>query len=182
MFKELTTRLSNPLVKAGRNNRFIVMAIFLVSISPVICITVFSYIRAHRDLTESTLSRRQAIAYLAATALKGNLDRLTDIGISLATRVRFRQLIGKGEWEEAIEILQSIPKDFPFVDRLFLSDVNGTLMADTPELPDVRGRNFAFRDWYQGVKSHWNPYISDVYKRAAEPQLNVIAVALPIEK
>jgi len=181
MFKELTTWLCNPLVKARRKNWFFVPAIFLASVLPVILIAAFSYIRAHRDLTDSTLSRRQAIAYLAATALKGNFDRLLDIGISLATRVRFRQLISEGKWDEAVAILRSVPKDFPFIDRLFLSDVNGTLMADTPELPDVRGKNFAFRGWYQGVSSKWKPHISEVYKRAAEPRLNVIAVAVPIK-
>jgi PAS domain S-box-containing protein len=106
---------------------------------------------------------------------------LLDIGISLATRVRFRQLISEGKWDEAVAILRSVPKDFPFIDRLFLSDVNGTLMADTPELPNVRGKNFASRGWYQGVSSKWEPHISEVYKRAAEPRLNVIAVAIPIK-
>lgn len=50
-----------------------------------------------------------------------------------------------------------------------------------PYVSRVRGRNFAFRDWYQGVSRAWQPYISKVYKRAAEPQLNVIAIAMPIK-
>jgi len=181
MLRELTNWLCNPLFRADRKNRFIILAILLAIISPVILISAFSYIRAYRDLTDATLSRRQAIAYLTAVTLKGNLDRLIDIGTSLATRVRFRQLIGEGKWDEAVKILRSIPKDFPFIDRLFLSDVNGTLMADTPELPEVKGRNFASRDWYRGVSSKWEPYISEVYKRAAEPRLNVVTVAIPIK-
>lgn len=181
MLRELTNWLCNPLFRADRKNWFIILAIFLAIISPVILIAAFSYIRAYRDLTDATLSRRQAIAYLTAATLKGNLDRLIDIGTSLATRVRFRQLIDEGKWDEAVKILRSIPKDFSFIDRLFLSDVNGTLMADTPELPEVRGRNFASRDWYRGVSSKWEPYISEVYKRAAEPRLNVVTVAIPIK-
>ncbi len=181
MLRDLTNRLCNSLIRADRKNWFIVPAIYLAIISPVILIAAFSYIRAYRDLTDATLSRRQAIAYLTAATLKGNLDRLIDIGTSLATRVRFRQLIGEGKWDEAVKILRSIPKDFPFIDRLFLSDVNGTLTADTPELPEVRGKNFAARDWYRGVSSQWAPYISEVYKRAAEPRLNVVAVAIPIK-
>jgi PAS domain S-box-containing protein len=181
MLRDLTNRLCNPLFRADRKNWFIVPAIFLAIISPVILLAAFSYVRAYRDLTDATLSRRQAIAYLTAATLKGNLDRLIDIGTSLATRVRFRQLIGEGKWDEAVKILRGIPKDFPFIDRLILSDLNGTLMADTPELPEVRGKNFAARDWYRGVSSRWEPYISEVYKRAAEPRLNVVAVAVPIK-
>jgi signal transduction histidine kinase len=147
----------------------------------VLLLASFSYITSYRDLTNFALSRRQAIAYLAAATLKEKLDRLTDIGISLATRVRFRQLVGQGKWIEAVEILRTVPKDFPFIDRVFLTDPNGTLMTDFPPLPDVRGKNFAFRDWYQGVSNKWKPYVSEVYKRAAEPRINAVAIAVPIK-
>src|ERR1043166_6806562 len=89
--------------------------------------------------------RRQALAYLAAATLKQRLDYMKDIGVALATRVRFRQVIAEEKWSEAIEILSTVPKDFPFIERLFLTDPGGTLMVDTPELSVVRGKNFAFR-------------------------------------
>jgi len=106
---------------------------------------------------------------------------LTDLGISLATRVRFRQLVSEGKWVQAIEILNDVPKDFPFIDRVFLTDPAGTLMADVPALPGVRGRSFAFRDWYQGVRAEGLPYISGVYQRTAEPRFNVVALAFPMK-
>ncbi len=148
--------------------------------SPIILLAFFSYLRADRDLTNLTLSRRESVAYLGASMLAEKLDRLVDIGTSLATRVQFRRLIAKGRWSEAIDILASVPKDFPFIDRVFLADPAGTLTADIPALPGVRGKNFSFRDWYQGVSRRWEPYVSDVYKRAAPPQYNVVAVAIPI--
>jgi PAS domain S-box-containing protein len=162
-------------------NRRVVLAIFLTILSPVILVAAFSFARIHRDLTASILSGRESIAYLAATTVEQKFDRLIDIGISLSTRVRFRQLISEGKWNDAVEILRGVPKDFPFVDRLFLADPRGILMADIPALPGVREKNFAFRDWYQGVSSKWEPYISAVYKRAAQPRYNVIAVAIPIK-
>ena len=106
---------------------------------------------------------------------------MINLGISLATRVRFRQLASEGQWVQAIEILKDVPKDFPFVDRIFLADPAGTLMADTPELRGVRGKSFAHRDWYQGVSANWKPYISDVYQRTAEPRFNVVALAFPMK-
>jgi signal transduction histidine kinase len=74
-----------------------------------------------------------------------------------------------------------VPDDFPYLDRVFVTSPGGTLMVDMPELPGVRGRNFEHRGWYQGVSREWTPYISDVYQRAAEPQIHVFAVAVPIE-
>jgi signal transduction histidine kinase len=181
VFKKFGDWLNGLVSRYGAQSRFIPSAIFLIIVSPVILVAAFSYVQTYWDLTGFTLSRRQAIAYLTAATLRGNLDRLKDISVSLATRVRFRQLVSEGKWDGAIQILEDVPKNFPFIDRLFLADLDGTLMADTPALPGVRGKNFAYRDWYKGVSSHGQPYISEVYKRAAEPELNVIAVAAPIK-
>jgi PAS domain S-box-containing protein len=164
-----------------RQRRLVNVAVFLFLLLPVLAIGTFSYLQSHRDLTSNTYDRRQALAFLTAATLEQKFYRLTDLGISLATRVRFRQMVGQGKWDEAIAILQSVPRDFPSIDRITLNDLQGTLMADTPALPGVRGRNFAHRDWYLGVSKNWEPYLSEVYQRAAEPRYNVVAVATPIK-
>src|SRR5438128_10605715 len=168
IFKTFSDQLANFLIKDNKENRLAISAVFLVILSPVIFLATVTYLRTRQDSTAFALSQRQAIAYLAATTLKEKLDRLVDISISLASRVRFRQLVSEGKWDEAVQVLSGVPKDFPFVDRLFLSGLDGTLMADTPALPDVRGKNFASRDWYQGISKDWKPYVSEVYQRAAE--------------
>ena len=181
MLKGLGGWLTGILVRAGKPNWPVAVLTSSIILSPVIFIAAVSYTRTRQDLTDLALSRRQSLAFLAAATLKADLDRLRDIGISLATRVRFRDLVGQGRWIEAVGILQGIPKTFQFVDRVFLADREGTLMADTPELPNVRGKSFAFRDWYQGVSRAWEPYVSEVYRRAAGPRINVFAVAIPIQ-
>jgi hypothetical protein len=177
MLNRFLTKLS---LKAATNNRIKTAIVLAIGI-PIISLGVFAYHTSYRDLTEFTLSRRQSIALLAANALEQRFERLTDIGVSLATRVRFRKLVAEEKWFDAIEILKDVQEDFPFVERVFLADLAGTLMADTPALAGVRGKNFARRDWYQGVIKTWRPYISDVYQRAAEPRHNVIAVAVPVK-
>ena len=152
----------------------------VLAFAAILVTAVQSYRAIDRELTEVALSRRVAVAQLAAATLSEKFGRLTDVAISLATRVRFRELVAEAKWAEASEILRAVPHDFPSVERLFLTDVEGTLMADVPELPGVRGMNFSGRDWYQGVRRDWRPYVSAVYKRAAAPQLNVFAVAVPI--
>lgn len=180
-FKALSDHLANLLVKDNKKNWPGIAFIFIIILLPVTFLGALTYLRMREELTTFALSQRQAIAYLAATTLKEKLDRLTDVSVSLASRVKFRQLVSERKWDEAVQILKSVPNDFPFVDRLFLSDVDGTLWADSPALPDVRGKNFAERDWYLGVRQNWKPYVSGVYKRAAEPRYNVFAVAAPIK-
>jgi PAS domain S-box-containing protein len=161
--------------------RLMNLAVFLLLLLPVLLVGTYSYIRSYQELTSSVYARRQTLAYLAAATLQQKLDHLKDIGASLATRPRVYQLASEGKWNEAVQFLRSVPKDFPFIERLFLTDPTGTLRADAPELPEVRGRNFSYRDWYQGVSRSWVPYVSDVYSRAAEPVYNVIAAATPIK-
>jgi signal transduction histidine kinase len=182
MWTLATQQLNNILFSHDKGKRRLKnLFVLLLLVLPVLLIGAFSYLQASRDLSAYAYARRQALAYVAAATLKERLDHLQHIGLSLATRVRFRQLISEGKWDAAAEILRSVPNDFPFIDRLFLTDPKGTLTADMPALPAVRGRNFSFRDWYQGVSQNWQPYVSNVYKRTAEPQLNVIAVAVPIK-
>ena len=161
------------------HRRALIIIFFGIAISGAVAM-YFGYYDAKNNLTEQALARREAIVRLAALAFEDRFDRLIDTGVALATRVRFRQLVEEKKWEEAVDIMKEVPADFPFIERVFLSDVQGTLQADTPALPDVRGKSFAFRDWYKGVSINWQPYISEIYKRSAEPQYNVIAAAIPI--
>ena len=173
-------KIATPLTFSARM-RWRYAAVFLALVfTGIILIAWQSYRALDHELTAAALSRRGAVSDLAAATLSEKFDHLVDVGISLATRVRFRQLIAAGQWAEAIEILRDVPRDLPFIERLFLTDVEGTLMADVPELPGVRGKSFAYREWHKGISRYWRPYVSPVYQRAAAPQLNVFAVAVPI--
>jgi signal transduction histidine kinase len=167
-------------VDSERPHRTLPLVIGLSVLLPATVIAVAGSLRTHHDLTHTALARRESVAYLAAETLKGRFDRVRDIGVSLATRVRFRELVSRGRWEEAVAILREVPGEFPFIERLFLTDADGTLLADVPAIPGVHGKNFAFRDWYKGVSAAWKPYFSDVYQRAAEPRYNVVALAVPV--
>jgi signal transduction histidine kinase len=174
-----TPLVSQVIYRTDRWPSRVVMVVAIVA--PISLVAAFNVLKSYHDVTAVTMSQRHMIASLAATTLHEKFERLTAIGISLATRVQFRRLIQAGQWDEAVDILRSVPEDFPFIERVFLADPHGILMADTPAIPGVRGVNFAYRDWYQGVNRTGLPYVSDAYQRAAAPQYHVIAAALPIK-
>lgn len=171
--------IAKLLSTGARSGGLYLVAAFLV-FAAMLTAALRSYRAIDRDLTEAALSRNAAIAELGAVTLSEKLDRLVDIGVSLADRVRFRELIAAGRWNEAIRILDRVRNEFPFVDRVTLNDIDSTLRADIPEVPEVLGRNFADRDWYKGVTREWTPYVSNVYRRAAAPAINVFTVTVPI--
>jgi signal transduction histidine kinase len=148
----------------------------------LILLAALIYGSVDKELTDVALTRRASVVNLAAATLSEKFARLIDIGTSLATRVRFRKLVGEGQWAEAMEILRDVPRDLPVIDRVFLVSTEGTLMADFPELPGARGQNLSHRDWYKGVSGSWRPYVSSVYTRSTAPQLDVFTVSVPILK
>src|SRR6185503_10152571 len=44
----------------------------------------------------------------------------------------------------------------------------------------VIGTSFAFRDWYRGVSTLGQTYVSEVYLRAAAPKIDIVSVTTPI--
>jgi PAS domain S-box-containing protein len=154
--------------------------VICLAVATIVVVAVQNYLAIERELTEAAISRRAAVAHLAAVTLTEKLERLVDISVSLSTRVRFRQLIRDGHWMEATELLRAIPQDFPVIDRVVVLDPAGTVMADIPERLELRGRSLADQKWYQGVSRDWKPYVSGVYRRPATPQVNVFVVAAPI--
>jgi PAS domain S-box-containing protein len=164
-----------------KSYRFAIAVGFFLVIAPLIAAAALTYWSTRRDFTTFTLSQRQAVAYFAATTLKEKLDRMVDITVSLASRVRFRQMVREGHWDEASKILRDVPNDFPFIDQLYIIDLLGNLMSETPSLPESQGKSFAGREWYGEVTRNWKPYVSRVYQRSTGPKSVVVAIATPVK-
>jgi len=156
------------------------VGVFLGIIAPVLLIAGLGYRQLHHSLTEMALERQQSLAHLSALALDSRLDNLIEVGLSVASWAQFREQVEADDWEGAIRLLEQIPSELPYLERIFLSDLEGVLRADTPPLPGVRGESFAHRDWYRGASSDWTPYISETYVRSAHPPYRVVAAAIPI--
>ena len=162
----------------GKSRRFAIIS--TLAFAAIVAVAAYSFFAIYRELTESALSRRSSLSYLTAATLSEKFDRAVDVGVSLATRVRFRELIEAGEWSEAARILRAAPADFEFIERIGLIDPLGALVAGVPEVPAPGRQNFADRDWFQAAAHGGKPHISRVFKRAAPPQLNVFVAAVPI--
>src|SRR4051812_42044204 len=93
---------------------FLAGVIFLTIILPVLLIAFFSFIRIKNALTEYKYSKNNSIAHLSANIVRERFDRIRDLGVSLSIRVRFRELVKEGKWQEALLIMNEIPEYFPF--------------------------------------------------------------------
>jgi PAS domain S-box-containing protein len=167
--------------KSRRSHLFIRWIIFSFPAGCILILAAFSYYNIHQNLTTMVFERSSAISHLSALVLKERLDQIVEVGNSLASRVQFRALIREERWQAAAQILTRIPADFSYIERIVLADPRGRLMWDIPHLSDAVGTDFSYQDWYQGVSREWKPYVSEVYRREAKPQYNIVAAAVPIK-
>ncbi len=150
--------------------------VLLLTLVPLVLVIAHGYTTLQDQLTDRAHTHLRSVSELSARLLEERFQRIRDLTVSLATRVRFRQLVAEGKWSEAIPIMGDVRGDFPFVDRILLTDSAGVLRADLPEAPEVHGVDFSHRDWYQGAVRD-GTYVSEVYRRKANPSSNVLACA-----
>jgi len=166
-------------IRASAGPRRHFAMVLALALAAIVAVAAYSYIAIHGELTESALSRRASLSDLTAATLSEKFKRAVDVSISLATRVRFRDLIEAGEWTVAARILRDAPADFEFAERIGLIDLQGALLAGVPEVPVPGRQNFADRDWFQAARGG-KTHVSHIFKRAAPPQENVFVAAVPI--
>lgn len=189
---------NQALAGKGKKGRLARLFFFGLLLLPVPITASLDLINTYRQLTRSTISQRESIAYMTSLTLKEKLDRLRDLAIALATRAEFRFLLRRTmekahpvrqkrslftekDWHEARELLGDIRQNLPYVSHILITDVSGTLLADIPEDSQVLGKNFSSFDWYEGVIQEWKPYVSEAYQWQLKPFYNVVAVACPIK-
>jgi hypothetical protein len=73
-------------------------AISALLIAALCVVAARYYLSAKAELTDVVMARRAAVAQLAATTLSERLDRMLDLGVSLATRVRFARACASPTW------------------------------------------------------------------------------------
>ncbi len=180
MFNKINDRFIEFLTRRGNKRTFFLLVLLFLLLNPLVFNLVLDYRTYNGIVTESLRNEKMDTAVLASRLFEERLDNLVNLGVSLATRVQFRRAIERGDWNEAARIIGDVPQNFSFLDRVFLTDPEGFETAAVPELIGGVGKNFAFRDWYKGVSKDWKPYVSEVYRREAIPQYNLVAIAAPI--
>ncbi|MBI5401155.1 MAG: PAS domain S-box protein [Candidatus Yonathbacteria bacterium] len=150
-------------------------------ILPLILAGVYFSIREFNHQTNVALERRAALADLSALLVHEKFDGIVDVGMSLASRQFVYQNIEKGNWDGAMENMQGILQTFPYLDNVLFFDKEGILKASNVPSPEMIGKDFSYRNYYQGVSKEWKPYVSEAFLRAVEPKYGVVSVAVPVK-
>jgi signal transduction histidine kinase len=174
-------QLADRLV-GGRNVLFYRAVFLFLFLAPIAFLGWFNYAETSAHMAENVLSRKKALAFLAATIIHERLDAVTNFGIFVATRNKMIEELEKGNWPEAIARVEGILPQFPEIDHMVLCDMEGTVKADMPFVDaSLLGQSRVDTLWYQQVKKNGRPYVSEVYKKMVEPGVNVVSVSIPVK-
>lgn len=171
----------NVMPENNRKKQLPFFVILSLIILPLILGAVYLVVHEYNHQTTVALERRESVANLAALLIHEKFDGVIDVGLTLASHVGFYQYIEKGNWGDAIKQIEGVLQMDPILDNVILLDKDGILKATMTPAPEMLGKSFAYRDYYQGVSKEWKPYVSAAFKRAVEPKYNVVAVAIPIK-
>lgn len=161
--------------------RLPLLVVLLLAVLPLILVGAYLCIREYKHQTNVALERRGSIADLGAVLIHEKFRGIIDVGTSLASRPLVYQNIEKDDWDEAVKNMERIPQVFPYIDSVGIFNTEGVLKVVIPPMPEAIGKSFAYRDYYQGVSREWKPYVSEAFKRAVEPEYNVVSIAVPIK-
>ncbi len=133
-----------------------------------------------RLLEEGVLVDNETIARAVAGSIQARQEGYRDVLLAYAARAPLREAVKRRDRPEALAHLGQLREALPELDQPFLADPAGVLWATVPEEPQVHGKSFAHRDWYQGVSREWRPYTSEVFRLATRDQALAVVLAVPV--
>ena len=155
-----------------------VLALFLVPGS----LFLYSIHSFNRDQEmERAKGENVEIAELVAGVVNSDFSKSISILQSISLQQGLRSAFERRDLRKVRDFLSENKAVDP--DFLFLSvyDLDGTMVGIAPDDPGTLGRNFSYRDWYQGVVREWKPYVSEVYVTAVLPKQLVVAISVPLK-
>ena len=166
--------------RSQRRAHFALLAISMLLVAPLVIVSIVNFKHLKSELTASVLKEHGMLASFGATLLDERFGGFIELGESVVNRISVKEAVDGSDWEGAIALMQDVVQEHGDLDRIFVTDTAGLLHAGYPAMPEVVGKNFAFRDWFRGVSQHWEPYVSEAYRRAIIPEINAITIAIPL--
>jgi signal transduction histidine kinase len=158
------------------------VTLFLVVAVPFSAFGVGAAASAHKALEREAMASSLATARLGADAVEAHFEGLIRHIETFVTRRELPRAVAARDEVAVRGMLQELVTTSGALNRAFVTDVAGVELYDWPPDPNVIGRSFAFRDWYQGVTKSAKTYVSEVYRRAALPPQLVVAIATSVPR
>lgn len=151
-----------------------------MALLPIVLLGLFAIYFASKSVHSVVANENSTVAFISAELAGREIESSISLGKAVAGLPGLIDAVTAHDEDGVRSRLMPVVRAYPRVDRIFVTDLSGTLWSDYPRAPESFGRNFSDRDWYRGVTNGWEPYVSEVYQRNANPKPLVVAVAIPM--
>lgn len=162
-----------------KRSSFVLVSVMLFAVIGMIACTVC--VERYKSTTARLLSKDRLTAGLLSLVLEERLRQIVKSMESYANRPLLIQAVISKDRFSMTRDLAILTASTPGIVSVIVTDRNGQILSSYPNRPELAGRSFSYRDWYQGGSRDWTPFISNaVVRLVAEKDLAVqIAVLYP---
>ncbi|MDZ7780216.1 MAG: ATP-binding protein [Gemmatimonadota bacterium] len=155
-------------------------ALVVLGAIPVLALAAVAYVVSARAMEAMVYQGNDAAALITASLVEREFDQWEATVTSHADVPTLRSAVDEGNVDAVRRHLEILVSAHARLDRAFVTDTTGLLWSDFPAAPESLGRRFDDRAWFRGVREGPGPHVSEVYRRNAEPAIQVVAVAVPV--
>ncbi|MHB8671872.1 MAG: PDC sensor domain-containing protein, partial [Acidimicrobiales bacterium] len=143
----------------------------LLGLAPVAALTFSAITLSTHAVRQEVRSKLRASDVASARFVDEQIASLGRLTSSYARRPLLARAMGNGDPSKRdLPTVQGQLADYidsrPGIKLAFLLDPKGRLIAITPPSPELVGKDFRFRDYFAGVASTGQTYVSEAYEFA----------------
>ncbi|SDZ30129.1 PAS domain S-box-containing protein [Micromonospora pattaloongensis] len=154
-----------------------------LAVLPLTGLTYLSINEARSTVDTEVRRRLTTSADVSVAHVTDQLNALKELAASYAERPSMAAQLAGGERADLRTIqahLASLQSRNPSFIGAWVMNAEGDMLAFDPPQPTIIGRNFAFRDYYKGVMSSGEPYVSEAYQAMIPGKPRAVAVTAPV--
>ncbi len=134
--------------------------------------------QSDREVAEKNILNSSALVNKVVAEHFGGLISYLE---SYANREKFDEHLLKKNYKAAQEQLQNMVINNKGIDVAFFTSTTGEILLLYPDDPQVVGKNFAYRQWFQAVSKSGHSIVSEIYRTATGAKPSVVAVSTPVK-
>lgn len=153
---------------------------FMAALLPIVLLSVYSFRISSGSVEDLVESGNMSGTSNVAQLVTQEFTQTVELAHAIASVPGTVEAVRNRDGVAMTTRLRAIVLAYPQIDRVFVTDADGLLWSDYPQMPGAFGRDFSGTEWHQNVSREWKPYISGVYIRSSDRAEPVVAIAMPV--
>ncbi len=154
----------------------VIAAMFVIAV-----LVTLGFMHSHyRHEITNTVRDNRLSAKLVSSLIDEHQRATIGILESYAQRPLLKIAMKERDFDEVVGHLQTLRRDHPELDALFITDKRGILWAIYPMDRSTYGKNLASSDWYKGLSRDWKRHVSSLCRPVVLRKGPAFAIVIPV--